>query len=382
VINRAVQRSDNPALRSTLVGCLDPRQGDIRAWRQLDPSLLVEAALQHGVAPALHLALRDEPDVPTELGEPLARAHAAQLFRHMRTLSEAERIAGVLAGKGIDWAVVKGPVLAEHVWPRPDMRMYGDLDLLVDRHRLGEVLAAMAEAEAVQVDLNWPMILQQMRAELTFQLPHGTSLDLHWDLVNEAELREVFHLRSELLQRRRTLPLGRMQIPTLDPVDTVLHLAYHTVRSGGHKLVWYRDLDLAVRKPDVDQDLLWRRSEESGTKLALAVAIGRAERLFGRPDGARRLPRSLWATVAASTEKLRPMPTVPGVRYSGQIVFSNTRDTSWASLLSAIRDSRRSREPRDWSAPNPLHEDVADASSRAQYLTRVQGVSAPRVTGV
>ncbi|KQX62909.1 nucleotidyltransferase family protein [Angustibacter sp. Root456] len=362
------QRAD---FRRVLIDCLDgePLTG---AWPHLPSDLLARGALEHGVAPAVWVGTRGRPELPAELADVLRRAHAAQLFQHMRSLSELETVRQALDGAGVPWVVVKGPVLAESLWARPDLRLYGDLDVLVHPEHLGEALQALQDAGSQLVDRNWPMIREQHRAELTLRLPHGTALDLHWNLVNEAELRSVFVLStSELLARAQHVDLSGHRVPTLDSADTVVHLAYHSVHSGGHKLVWFKDVERALAAPGVHPALVRERADRAGCGLLLDLVVRRSQRLFGRPVPQPLRRSSLWSRVADAADAWRPVPNPPGTRFSGQIVFANTRRSSLASAVAAVRDSTRSREPRDFSLPNPLHEDHPDAEARHDYLAAV-----------
>jgi hypothetical protein len=371
----APSRQERHALRAVLVSALASPPRPEAAWRDVDPTLLFQTSVLHGVAPAVHLALRDEPDLPDDLADALRRVHDDQFFVHIRTLAELRRLGATLETAGVPWAAVKGPVLSETVWPRADMRMYGDLDIVIDRHQLEPALTALAAAGAQLVDRNWSLIRQQMRAELTLTLPYGTHLDLHWHLVNEEHLRRVFRFPvPQMLTRTVENHLADGAVRTLDPVDTCLHLAYHTAHSGGHKLVWFKDIHNALQSEGVDGEELAERAREYGCGLALAVSVRRVQRLFGRIEGlSYRPPRSVWSAAASAANVLRPVPSPPNVRYSGQIVFENTRDSSWASLTSMVRDLSRSRTPRDFTIANPLHDDVDDPVAKAQYLAAVQG---------
>lgn len=368
-----LRRRHSAVLRSTLAGSLRP-DPDIGAdWRELPAQLLLRAALTHGVAPALHLALRGQPDVPPALAEPLQEVYRNQLFQHLRTLTELRALAQVLDATGLGWVAMKGPILAETLWSRPDLRMYSDLDIVVQPDRLGDALDGLEVAGAELVDRNWRMIRNQMRAELTLTLPHGTVLDLHWHVVNEAPLRSVFRFPiQQMLGRavRATLPTG--EVPVFDPIDTALHLAYHTVHSGAHKLVWFKDFSVALAAPGLDGAELVHRAREQGCELLLALTLRRTEELFGRVESLTARPRRfLWTAVCEATSRYRPVPQPPDVRFSGQIVYDNARDTTFASLRSTVLDSVRSRAPRDWSQANPLHQDVPDPQARADYLAEV-----------
>ena len=150
---------------------------------------VVEVAEAHRLDSALlrHLEGHAEPD--ERLAPLLAALRAertAQLVSHLTTQADLRTLAGVLDGADVPWAVVKGPAAAATFWPASDMRDYRDLDVVVHPARFGEVLGLLVDAGAEQLDLNWGLVRRQMRAELTFVLPRGTLLDLHWHPVNEA----------------------------------------------------------------------------------------------------------------------------------------------------------------------------------------------------
>ncbi|GAA2743245.1 hypothetical protein GCM10009868_16270 [Terrabacter aerolatus] len=347
-------------------------------WSAVDPDRLLLSAMLNSCAPALYLRVRDDPSAPDALVRRLQLAYSDQVRRHMMTLGELGLVTSVLDRSGIDSLVLKGPVLSERVWPRSDMRQYGDLDLLIDGRRLGEALKVLIAAGATLVDRNWLLIRRQMRAELSLRLPHGTRLDLHWNVVNEPDLRRAFRFPTATLLER-SVPAGLEGIParTLDPVDTVLHLAYHLVHSGGHRLVWAKDFDLALRRPGVDRELLAARARLGGTELALAAAEVRSRALRADPTGVG-IP-SAWTWLVRAVDRLRPVPLLPDTRFSGQIAFLNTRDTTLASVVALARDAFRSRPARDYAEPNLLHESHEDGPAREAYLAAVRESSEPGV---
>lgn len=349
-------------------------------WAEVDAAELQLAAIVHGVAPALYLHLRDDSGVPEAVLRRLQVSYRDQLARHLRSLSDLRTAARALDDAGITWAAVKGPVLAEHVWPRPDMRAYTDVDLVVDRRRFADTLAALQSAGARLVDRNWPLIRDQRRAEVTLALPYGTSLDLHWHLVNDPATRRAFSFQmDELFERRQVVELGGVHVPTLDPADTLLHLAYHMAHSGGHRLVWLMDFQLAAQRPGVEWDAVLARSSRYGCRLALDLTMRRVERALGRsrPSNVRTGP-FMWSWVAAAADRWRPVPQLPSSgQTSGRIVFQSTRDSSARSLAAAARAVLRSRDDAEAGADNPLHLDVDDAGARETYLALVQGLATP-----
>jgi hypothetical protein len=350
----------------------------------VSPGALHEASSWHRVAPAVFLALSPI-TTDHELLGPLEAAHRQQVVRQLRSLADLRTAGRALTAAGVGWALLKGAAIAQQ-WPRPDMREYYDLDLLVDRRRFATALDALVGAGAGLVDQNWPLVRDQVRAELTLQLPFGTRLDLHWDLVNDAPLRREFTFPTEeLLGRATAVKVGSTEAPVLDPVDTVLHLGYHTTLSGGYRLLWLMDMASACRQ-ELDWGAVHARAGAYGVELPVRLALDRAARLFPLPaEAARPATRcAVWRTAAAVTDHVVPLPWVPGGRSTARIVYQNARSSTMRSLGPTFRDVLRRRatpagEPdaAGGSADNPLHLDVPDSVARASYLTAVQAPTKP-----
>lgn len=376
-------RDPRPAAR-VLVDAVQGAPPQAYPWERIDPEGLLKASLTHGVTPALALYLRERDDVPPDLATRLQGCYRDQVARHLRTMADLRRAAGVLQGAEVPWAVIKGPALAEGIWPRPDLRLYVDLDVVVGRRSMRRTLEALRTGGAVPVDRNWPMIRDRMQGEVSLTLPFGTPLDLHWHLVNDQALRRAFPFAmDELLARARPRALGSVTAPVLDPVDTVLHLAYHMVHSGGHRLVWLKDFDLAMSVPGLDHAELAERARAYGCALALAVSVRRTARVLGSCGGLA-TPRGggPWVALAGAADRWRPAPQLPGERRSGRIVFQSTRARLGPSMLAAAqaamgRAQAEDPAPEAGTSMNPLHLDRPDAVAQEAYLAALEGPTEP-----
>lgn len=367
------------AVAEVLVRSLTGAEISTAHLRAVAPDALHEAAAWHRVAPAVFLALSRVTD-DAELVGPLRAAYHQQKLRQLRSLADLRAAGEALTAAGVGWALLKGAAVAQR-WPRPDMREYYDLDLLVERRRFGTALDALTGAGARLVDRNWPLVRDQVRAELTVQLPFGTGLDLHWDLVNSAPLRREFTFPTEeLLDRAVALPVGSTEAPVLDPVDTLLHLGYHTTLSGGFRLLWLMDMAAACGAGP-DWAVVRARARAYGVELPLRLALDRAARVFPLPGAATRPRRSCatWRAVAAAVDHVVPLPWTPGDRRTARTVYQNARSTTARSLAATCRDGlQRRRGPLGApEAANPLHLAVPDAGARDAYLTAVHASPKP-----
>jgi hypothetical protein len=134
---------------------------------------VVRTAAFHLVNGFVGAALAEQPVNDEVLERHFASCQQAATFHHLRTMADLTMLNRVLDGADIGWAVLKGPFLVEHAYKRVDVRSYTDLDVLVDRHRFGDVLDALEAAGASLSDRNWPMIAATQRGELSLVLPHA-----------------------------------------------------------------------------------------------------------------------------------------------------------------------------------------------------------------
>lgn len=346
---------------------------------------VVAAATQHRIAPALARLLRGLPGVPVAWSAPLSAYRHAQLHRHLRSTLDLRAFAAAMAPTGIRWVAVKGPVLADTVWPATDMREYGDLDLVVDRRRLGEVMTAMADAGFVLRDRNWPLLRSTMRAELAYIGPGGTAVDLHWSIAVLPEIRRCFEVDMDAMLGRATVArLGNgLEVPVLDPVDTAFHVALHAALSGANKLVWLGDLYHALAAPGFCARTFAERVYASRAALPVGLMLARTHRVLGLPDdgvlaACERGTRGAWAMAARMRDALQPFPTLPGERGQGGVFMSAARtglaSTTRSAVTSAIAVRRTERRVRRHGPdPRQLSADVYDARAAREYLELAAG---------
>src|SRR5262249_33459359 len=108
------------------------------------------------------------------------------------------------------------------------------------------------------------------------------SIDLHWHLHYSTADRRPYALDPDgMLRRRRVVDVPGLQVPSLDPVDTVLTLAFHAARSDGHRLVWLKDIEraCAVGQPDLRE--LVRRCRAGGCAPPVGLMLGRTRETLG-----------------------------------------------------------------------------------------------------
>ena len=233
------------ALGTALVVCTADRPAETRR-RVLDQfgddelAQLAQHAAWHRVVPFLAAAVRTSGVVVSEEAmASLERTHATRTAAHLRVLADLDAVVASLSDGAVPFLVVKGPVLSEHLYPSPDLRTYEDLDLLIPPGSFERAVDALRASGSVLLDRNWALTRADTRGQLHFQLPMGTLADVHWHLLNRENVRDGFSITTDdLFERSREVDVGGRSVPTLDPVDTLLHvaLARRPVRRGSTDL--------------------------------------------------------------------------------------------------------------------------------------------------
>lgn len=350
------------------------------------PSGLADAAADHGIAGYAWRALRHQPAlVGVERDELEARYHDG-IASHLHALVALTHIGRALDGAGVRWVVVKGPVLAERVHDSFDLRFYGDVDVLVAPNDLEDALDALTTAGGVVLDRNWALLCREEPGELHVATEGGAIVDLHWHLLSERQPRNAFRWETEdLLDRAVTVDLNGIPVPTLSPEDTVVHLAAHTVLSGGDRLVWHQDLARALTVLDLDVARLARTARAAAladvvdAALTLVEHLAPAEPLAAIRD---RLDASrVWRHAIRATARRQPIgANRPNAPSAARLVSRATRDSLSASLREASRrtldrvaraDARTPTGRVDPDGPAGIRHASGGPEARAAFLAAV-----------
>jgi hypothetical protein len=311
---------------------------------------------------------------------------------HSRCLVELDALSTTLSGLSEPWLIVKGPVLIALGYGDAGSRLYEDLDIVVTPGDLADGLTAVEASGGRVCDLNWPMMSHLRRAEIPLVLPSGMLGDLHWHLLVTPNARARFRLSmEEVRERRRTVTIGETRVATLDVVDGLLYLCLHGSMSGGHHLVWLKDLDQMVVAEPPDWDELVRRARASGADLVAALQLERAREVLGAP-----VPREVIDTLAGGSawchwwerdDRRVGMARWGGYRHTGRTVMSATSAGTIGSARQLVRSlaqdvvgpGLRARlapaGDEDGDVSPELYRPVGGALERGRYLEQVRSDS-------
>ena len=271
----------------------------------------------------------------------------------------ARRVGAVLDAAGIPWLVFKGPVLSSSVYCDSGMRRYSDLDVLVPPDRFADAVAAMEGANYGNPVTSWAPQVYFRSGAIAFGVGR-ISVDLHWHVVYKYQDRRWYSIDpDQLLARRRTVDIAGHTCATFDEVDTVFHLALHAAREGCHRLVWLKDIELAVAVGQPDLDELVRRSLAAKCAPAIGIALARSKWLLGTD-----VPDEIITALVG-----RVWPRVVKAVAAFDDLGSTSRRPSPGTLLT--RETRMSL-PRTATGPSGGSRTVAPSDGSTDAATRLR----------
>jgi hypothetical protein len=205
------------------------------ASEDLDWHAFLAEAAEHGLTPLVQQglgALRAPP--PPPIASALRAHRAVAALRHQVGFEATLRQAvTALHRVGVEPIVLKGGALTYLVYPAPELRTMGDLDLLVPLEQLDRA----SEALHVVGFRTWPGAVPDHHHHLPPLLAPGGqfALELHHHVLPEANPYALdIHAICARAQRRQ---LGSVEARVLAPEDMLLHVCVHL--AWGHRYQWF-----------------------------------------------------------------------------------------------------------------------------------------------
>jgi hypothetical protein len=381
---KLLSRRDRSGLRQLLVGAVaahdrDPSNDLGHLVESAPVRALPAAARLHRVTGAALQGLDGVENVPQDVRARMESARTSSALHHLVVIGGLSQIARAFDDAELTWLVMKGPAVAALLYSDAGERDYADLDLLVGRRDFPTAMAILENLGYRSPILNWSLAERMMAGQIEMRTS-AISVDLHWDLYYSDSDRRPFRLVSEeLLERRRIIEAFGQRLPTFDAPDTLITLAVHAARSGGHRLLWFKDMEraLAVEQPDLDEILRRSRSYRCGPPVG--TMLHRARSLLGADVPVEYLramvPRGLRAAETITTRAQHP-------------VQFHDRDTATRWLARSMRSSltrtigsvpgRIHRSTMKRVRP-PVENETDDPHEKASFLAAV-AASGPRAT--
>jgi len=148
--------------------------------------------------------------------------------QHRNAMSTAAALEAMLPGSlepflaaGIDVLVVKGLATTHAVYPRPELRQFGDIDLLVHPRDFAETVSVMRRHWKFHTPPIGPSAAAVQKV-VTATIGDGFELDVHQSVAWGPRW---LMITSELFARARTISIGDTRALVMDPAGLLLHAA-------------------------------------------------------------------------------------------------------------------------------------------------------------
>jgi hypothetical protein len=204
-----------------------------------DWDTVISLAERHGVAGLVYDQLHGAP-VPPHVRDGLAALARANVARNLRLRHELSRLLAAFSRSGVAVLPLKGPVLADYLYPAPLLRTSGDLDVLV---RGDDHARAVRLVEALGYR---PRPVEEQGADYhTIFTNDVADVELHHDIgerhVSRMDVEEIW--ASATAAQWRGHPIVAMA-----PPDQLVYLAFHAAKDGLASLRSLVDIALLVER--------------------------------------------------------------------------------------------------------------------------------------
>ena len=215
----------------------------------------------------------------------------------MGTVLVLERLlldtADLLAGEGIAVRVLKGSSLAHLDYPAPELRSFGDVDLLVRSEQFDDAVTALARAgHRRRFPQPRPGFDRRFSKGTSFVTDAGTEIDLHRTFVMGP-----FGLTmklDDLWARASTFRVGGVQLCALGREERFLHSCFHaSLGDNPPRLLALRDVAQVLLDGRLDLYLVRALAASWQADAVLARAVQLAWHAFGLDSAVS--PLAAWA---------------------------------------------------------------------------------------
>lgn len=250
----------------------------------VDWGRVLSIAERHRVTALLYRNLRSssEEKIPKEVLSELQRVYLLNARRNLLFTQDLLEIIGLLEDHGIKTVPFKGLTLAIQAYGDSTLRIFSDLDILVDKE---DVLVAKDLLISKGYTPTMKLAPFQDRALLDrgdhyslFHSKTGTYVEVHWSLL---PLVYSVTFDDGLWDRLMKVSLDGASVRSLSSEDLILFLSVHATKHGWSHLMMVSDLAGLIEGEDIDWDFVGLKAGEMRIRRILHIGLLLSQKLFG-----------------------------------------------------------------------------------------------------
>lgn len=244
----------------------------------IDWDNVLKLGRNHSLLPLLYWHLRKEnaETVPIAVIKELKAAFNDIAKRNILLVGELRRIAATLSDNDIHVLPYRGVVLAQDAYKNVALRMFGDIDLLIDKRdlrKIGSLLAVVGYEPQEELNKAERMISMVRHYHYAFKrVGHGAVVELHWAVWRKGP--SLTPSQMGLWNRAKVAALFNTEILSASPEDMLLLLCMHGASHVWQKLIWICDIAEFIRAhPEIDWKRVLRITRAFGIERMLFLGL-------------------------------------------------------------------------------------------------------------
>lgn len=280
--------------------CATRREAIILSCTEMDDwEALGHFCHRHGIGPLISSLLFSIHGIPEKALQVFQGITERSLARYVILTHRMRKIIEEFDRQNIPVLLLKGPVLAETVYPNPVLRPFEDLDMLVTHDDLGRAARSLEKSGFSEISSEREKRFLKSGFHQKFRSDDGTVVELHWELL-PPDFRAF--PASALWEKAR---IHQDQFQTLSHIDEFIyacaHLAKHLAGFSPAKGIWISDLGRLI--PDKISRSLSARIRKLQCRRMVFFAVALANRFRNLPP-TKMIPWGKALEIAPITRKI------------------------------------------------------------------------------
>ncbi|MDI5934177.1 nucleotidyltransferase family protein [Halomonas kalidii] len=244
-----------------------------------DWDCLARQARQRFVLPLVYRHLRhlDPSTIPSAQWESMRRQSLAIVQQNLYAATAIQRlVCELLEPLGIPYVFFKGHALATRYYDDPALRFCRDIDLLVPRDRMVELVEIALKRgytphapQGLIPDRTSLAFAVRVRPVISLMSPQGVPVEIHHQIDKSNTIYET----DELVAGSETDWLGDTQVSVMPTAELFVYACLHHTRHYWSHLHWLVDLDAMQQHPDFNLEAVYACAERRNLTTTVEASL-------------------------------------------------------------------------------------------------------------
>ncbi len=256
------------------------------AGQDLDWAYVLEVSYRNGVGPLLYRSLKtfDQSAAPQPVMKQLQQHFYLNLAHNLRLETELATLLEKFEKHGILAIPYKGPALATFAYGDIALRVFGDLDILIQKAYVQGTVEAMI-ALGYQPDFHLEPKQLAAYVDTFYELPFSGAgkapVEIHWEIYAD---HFAFPVAPLSIWHDKADDWCEQEYPSIPPEKLFLMLCVHGTQHYWGRLAWVCDIAELLRKSHrLDWEGLVNLAAQTGGLRMLSLGLHLAHELLGAP---------------------------------------------------------------------------------------------------